>query len=1022
MWNSIAHTSLLLRRTVTSPALRIWKLEAFLMAALATCSSGWGTAGAAVPAAPEFDHVLFNFQKANPDDGWRLNIWGKNAGGEKGRGAIEVVAGRRGGKALRLVTKDAGSHNFVSPTVPDGDWRRRRYRAVDVWYRGNGTETKKSFQLQTLSPDGEDRYSYTAQLYLGSTRWQRVALRSFWRREGTPPLDLSRLERILVGGSGTSEITIGRIALLGAGKNIYLELIRAPVSDASERTSLLSVTVSAPEMIAVRRGLLACRLRLENDEREAVKLEAVVRVFPVCADEPFEFRSPAKIAAGGEVTIFIPLELNIDDEAYHRLSLTVRDMRNRTISQGWYRFFLSPPRQRRYTDVVLWPPPQIWQPANGYWALPGSLKLGLLGKGDAFPIEHLADQLEQRYGVKTQHVSNASAEIQLEYVTTGVKPEGFVLDVNEGGIRLRAANGRGMYYGARALLDVIGQSSLGDVAARCQHVHCEDWPAVPLRVVYHRIDNYYLVNHGVQTYKDFIYDQVAGGRFNLLILNCRGGVAYETHPELALPNAMTRQELRQVLDFARTHYVDVAPGGNSPGHADWLIIPHPELREDGDKFTLCTRHPDTLPLLRDVYGELIDLFRPTSYFHLGGDEVRWKTRSVAPQQRCPRCRGVEKRDLLLEHWTALIEFCRGEGVQPILWEDMLSEKWNGGRPYYTARILPGLPKGTIIASWSTNDQIINAVSRYRQLGLAPWKVNTSFGSSAMENLLSWWYGYDACGIAVFMPWPWCNFIHTSSQSACGYSTPAIHCCAACCWKPETAARSWEELVASDGIHWIKVMQVTPWGTRKLRYQPVAIGEICNSSTRGTRKHGVSGGKDLAPAPQGLRALPKGRLVLGEVPFDRPVQDADCVVLRGRETSLPVPIGKNVRGLVFLHTAAAPAPQTKRLHQRFFRENTSHYGMPVATYRVRYVDGTEVEVPVKLGWNVGLWNGYEPARIVPGARAFWTSQTGGDDAASDGCAWTMEWKNPKPDVAVKDVSLAAEGTEATIVLLGITAVE
>jgi len=445
------------------------------------------------------------------------------------------------------------------------------------------------------------------------------------------------------------------------------------------------------------------------------------------------------------------------------------------------------------------------------------------------------------------------------------------------------------------------------------------------------------------------------------------------------------------------------------------------MREDGDHKTLCTRHPDALPLLREVYGELIDLFQPTEYFHLGGDEVRWKTASLPAAKRCPRCKGVEKRELLLEHWTALIEFCKSKGVKPILWEDMLSPTWNGGEPLETARILPKLPRGTIIASWGTGDQV-NPPKLYRELGLTPWKINTSYAPMKMESFLAWWQDYDALGIAEFMPWPWCNFIHYYGEKILNYTTPAVHCCAACNWKPGIAALSWHELVAAQGLHWMKVMQVTEWGVRRIRYRPISIAAACNATTLDEKQGDGKGWLDLGPR-RDLRALPDGRVVVGATPFERAARPTDCVVLRGEAESQPIDVGQRVRGLVFLHTAAASQEQIPKLCKRFFKKNTSHYGMPIAAYRVRYADGQETSVPVKLGWNILFWDCYPAARVMPGARAFWTGRTQAQQASGpDACAWTMEWKNPRPDTPVKSVAFVATGTEATVVLLGVTAVE
>ncbi len=1167
---------------------------------------------AAAPAEP-FDHVLFDFRGPKPAQGWWLNIWGKNAAGEKGTGAIEVVPGRRGGHALRLRTENAGANNFVSPVAADGPWRQRRYSAVAVWFRGDGRKVKKRFVVQTRKADGKGLNSYSASLFLGDKGWRRVVLRSFWRRRGTPELDLSRLHRILIAGAGTQEVTLGEIRLLCGGPRLPLEraaqpfvaaprLASAPaidgkLDDAAWKTAALitdfkvfrgepkpakyptevrvgyrgdtlylaarlrgenpkrlparwrrrdapvwkdsclefyldpgdtnaagyqfavnaagarfdlgktlawsgdwkaaarrdekdgwSVEIACrlggfpaaakpgavwgfnlkrhvvspdgkflevsgwsqgtpgpasgfgalafgplsdaklrvwePEMQTVRDDLRLCRVLLDNDAGRPVRVEAEVAVFPPGGERVLA-RAAAALSAGGAATLELPLAFPVRRDGRHLLTLALRDTQGRLIDWRAYAFLLSKPMRFRYDDIVLWPPPQVWRLQKGYWRLPDRPTWRVVGRGDAFPGEHLADMLKRRYGVAPRASAAGRADITLEYAANAAKPEGFVLDVNARGARLRASSGRGMYYAVRALLDLIRQSTLGEADARARCVHCEDWPAVPIRVLYHRIDDYYRAPKGVQTYKDFIYDQVAGGRYNLLILNCRGGVRYDSHPEIAHSRPFSKAELREVLDFARRHYVDVAPGGNAPGHAGWLTIRHPDLREDGDRNTLCTRNPKSLPLLFDLYDELADLFAPTRYFHLGGDEVRWKTDSVPPAKRCARCKGALKRDLLLAFWLQEIDWCRRRGLRPILWEDMLAPAWNGGAPHYTARILPRLPKGTILASWTSRRELVNPPALYRRLGLVPWKINTSFGPSNMETFLAWWKEYDAVGIAEFMAWPWCNFLHASYEKLCAYSTPAVHCCAACAWKPATAAAGWRRLVAAQGRHWMKVMRVTEWGARRLRYAPLSIEAACNESTRDEKAGDGRGWLDLGP-DRDLRALPAGRVVVGETPFLRPRGPRDCVLLRGDAASAPVKVGRKVRGLVFLHTAAASKSDIAKLYKRFFRKNTEPYGMTIASYRVRYADGRELAAPVKLGWSAHFWDCYPPARVMPGARAYWTGCTEArrrrDPHAPDACAWTMEWKNPRPDAPIESVRFAAAGTEATVIWLGLAAVE
>jgi len=422
--------------------------------------------------------------------------------------------------------------------------------------------------------------------------------------------------------------------------------------------------------------------------------------------------------------------------------------------------------------------------------------------------------------------------------------------------------------------------------------------------------------------------------------------------------------------------------------------------------------------------KLLELFRPTKYFHLGGDEVRWKTATKPEEERCTLCRGVEKRDLLLEHWTALAEFCRSENVRPVLWEDMLSDGWNGGAPYHTARILPQLPRNIIMSSWSSNE-LSNSAAVYRQLGFTPWRVTTSFGPSRVDTFLDWWDDYEALGIAQFTTSPWLTFSHFNYQKHCNYATPAVHCCASCMWNPESAVVGWHRMAAAYGCHWTRLMNVTDWGTRQLRYTPLSIADAANESTVDTEPGDGRGWMDLGP-DRDLHSLGRGRISVCGVPLERPAAGSDCITVHAEETSRPVQVGRTVRGLVFLHTAAADAEAIGALQQRVFRKNTVPAGMPVAFYRVRYADGSALDVAAQLGRNVHLWDCWGPARVMQGAAGFWLGLTSGqekeDPNSPDACAWLLDWKNPNPEKIVRDVTVVGAGTEAVVAVLGITAVE
>mgnify|MGYP006412560803 FL=1 len=813
--------------------------------------------------------------------------------------------------------------------------------------------------------------------------------------------------------SGWSQTSYGRPAGLG-------NLVFGPLSPAK-------VEVTQSELLKLEKYGYGynCRLLLENGSDEAETMSAVLALTPPGETAAELAGESVALRPTVATEVSLPFEYEQTRDGNHLLNVIVRDAEGHVAVVKQFTFLLTRPRELDYDQVVLWPPPQVWKPGKERWLLPKTTSLTTTGKGEAFPAEHLSAKFRSRYGVTVERGEADKAAIKLEYVAGGIKPEGFVLDIDSSGVRLQAVSSRGMYYAVRALLDLTRQSSFAKARAGILHVHCEDFPAIPMRVYMETFisQRYHKTPLTVESYKKHIYDQVAGGRYSLYVMQISEHVRYDSHPELAPGNVLSKKEVKEIVEFARKHYVDVAPGWNTPGHCGWLVHAHPELSEDGDKKTLCTSNPEGMRILKDLAGELLDLYQP-AYFFMSGDEVSHGWNRTA-SRTCTLCSGKPRNQLLLKHWSELAHFFAKRGVKPVIFDDMLSVSWNGGAPYHVAKILPELPRNLIIATWGSGPPFSLPTDRLRELGFTPWWVSTAFASGKMDRFPAMWEHYEACGIAETTTWVWSNFVHFDSRKQTNYSTPSLHANAACCWKPDTAPMGHAPLMHAHGVHWSNVMSPPDWGVRELTYRPLPISKVCNESTRDATAGDGKGWMDSGP-DRDLRSLPSGMMSVGGIPFDRPEGDVDCIVLRGQDASRPINVERPIRGLAFLHTAAADAVQTKALHMRFFRQNTDGLAMPVARYRVRYADGTAFSFPVRLGHDVHLWDCGYASRIMPGPSTYWmgltTAQRQKDPNAPDVCAWVMEWVNPFPETPVLDVTFVAAGTEATVVCLGLATVE
>lgn len=156
-------------------------------------------------------------------------------------------------------------------------------------------------------------------------------------------------------------------------------------------------------------------------------------------------------------------------------------------------------------------------------------------------------------------------------------------------------------------------------------------------------------------------------------------------PELnALPGGRySRDDIRQVVAFARERGVEVIPEIDLPGHTTAILSAFPGLSCRGEKLSpaeaggiykiiLCAGKEETYSFLYRLLDETAELF-DSPYFHLGGDEApkdEW--------EQCEHCKGMIAREGLAgfgdlqAHFTArLAAHLAEKGKRVVCWNDVL---------------------------------------------------------------------------------------------------------------------------------------------------------------------------------------------------------------------------------------------------------------------------------------------------------------------------------------------------------------
>jgi len=180
----------------------------------------------------------------------------------------------------------------------------------------------------------------------------------------------------------------------------------------------------------------------------------------------------------------------------------------------------------------------------------------------------------------------------------------------------------------------------------------------------------------------------------------------------------TQEQIKEVVEYARTRFVDVMPEIELPGHSVAALAGYPELSCTGGPFEVrqawgvaadvyCAGKEETFEFLENVLSEVVELF-PFEYFHIGGDEspkIRW--------ENCPDCqKRIKEEGLANEHelqsWfiRRIEKFLQTKNRRLVGWDEILE---GGLAPEATVMSWRGVAGG-IQAARESHDVIMSPTS------------------------------------------------------------------------------------------------------------------------------------------------------------------------------------------------------------------------------------------------------------------------------------------------------------------------
>jgi alpha-L-fucosidase len=442
---------------------------------------------------------------------------------------------------------------------------------------------------------------------------------------------------------------------------------------------------------------------------------------------------------------------------------------------------------RRVEEPTLTPPPRAvsWT-GQGVELADG---LSIVAPQAAQVARLLARELTRLHGVKATVSAGAASGLAIKLALAGTPDgdaalaklagrkqwppprnadQGYLLETGRQGATIFAQTPRGLIYGCQTLLQLVVPAPKPDVK-RLLAARIVDYPQLPFRGVHICI----FPNTELAAVRQAIL-VAARFKYNAVVIEPWAALKSEKQPHTAYANAYAPEQIRPLVELGQALGMEMIPMLNSWGHASGMrsrsgehvvLDRYPEFKDlyEADGWSFRLSNPAVYQQLFDRYDELLSLFEPAKYFHVGMDEAwghlgREESRKIA---------GADPVGLIVGHLGKMHDYFARRHVQVIMWHDMFLERnhpqlgrqspANSVPPFNTHLALPQLPKDVIIAAWNYDARVEWPVAKYFHdkgypVVVCPWKskpntvmlLDTAKRHDMLGLLETTWDSLDVC--------------------------------------------------------------------------------------------------------------------------------------------------------------------------------------------------------------------------------------------------------------------------------------
>jgi hexosaminidase len=667
---------------------------------------------------------------------------------------------------------------------------------------------------------------------------------------------------------------------------------------------------------------------------------------------------------------------------------------------------------QRRPHVQTWPqehPPRIVpQPKEATWgdghcdvtAWIAKLRAGeAISAGDDATCAVFGKELLARFGDAVSATGANAPPLQYAgLVQDEIIPSEYRVHVSTDGVRLEGGNAETYRFAELTLMQMLTVTPDGRLVAPVAQIR--DWPSLQFRGVH-----LFTGGKGPALHQKLIRNVLGALKMNHLILECEY-TEWDAYPQIHHPEyGMPKDDVRAILKTCREQQITVTPLLMTLGHCQWMFeLGHfLDLAEDPEaKWAYCVTNPDTYEFIFTVLQETLDLFE-CEWLHIGHDEYADRGRVPFRESSTPYT--VEQ--LFVKDTLKLHGWLKERGVRTLMWGDMLLAKGEAPDACHAkstesaAKLRDELPDDIIITDWhyaGTPPETFTSLSLFHEEGhetiAAVWYrplnivnfAKAAYDQNALGLLQTTWAGYSLDEESFARELHQYTAYVLAAEAAWNANEPP---------DPQTYAAG-EIFLEQMGMTSLRPANRAGW--------TADLSAMYNASLTANDTDGWFGlgpEHDLSKAPGGNTRLRGLQFQLGEpaggsvLAFQSKLSTDDK-----RPTEVRIALGAKAAQMALLCTTDFAAQP----------------GTAVAECRLHLADGSVHKQPIVYGEHVLAHTDLNAAANAP---VVWTGQTPSGQRVA---LRVLLIDNPKPNERIEALTITSAGSEAGLLVLGVSGLE